>query len=624
MNSLIYHYETTDSNGTRLVFVGDNLPPQFADMENLAYSIHGDLSAHIYTQYMADKDVNTVFFNYVQDHLLKRKLDLSPREGLQYALSVGIIRLTKHEVADDKNDEQTQLRIEIQQTLNQIVVQEKNQTKILQQQLEQETTTTQVLIYTGAFMQGIGSSVWGLATWVKEVSDVVNPVVIAYNSFKAATASYGNDNQFSDELLKLQYRELVQALGFDPSQISQEQLKTAFETLEVVWADNDLKKRLTFFCKEYAQAQHSITITNVAGSAIFEIIFAAVLVAVTGGTALTVTATVRAGHKIRQFKTLGTLLAKFADQTPQMRKKKAELKQQTTPSIIYDDVGESMAIKTADNTLLPKSAKQKLPTPPKTMDEVHQRIDVAKVKLDTARANGQPLPTSPYSEADKFAMVNAGLQEKFLVRVVESGHASDAGTIAKPGTTNYWTTSYTQVEHADSDAKLLCQTLGVNYDPNKKYSMLIIDNQKATKSGQMNSFTPTYDSLGNVAKSEISGTNPAHIDKVMTPDYSVTYAKHMEDAKAGGINLSESKQLSDFAAQKGLSAEDKKLLETRQEINKKYGANEHFTGNGLTKDNNAPAGKIQYGTVETVTQDKNPQTIGVLKKQGVIDVVALN
>src|SRR5690554_1996607 len=313
MNSLIYHYETTDSNGTRLVFVGDNLPPQFADMENLAYSIHGDLSAHIYTQYMADKDVNTVFFNYVQDHLLERKLDLSPREGLQYALSVGIIRLTKHEVADDKNDEQTQLRLEIQQTLNQIVAQEKNQTKILQQQLEQETTTTQVLIYTGAFMQGIGSSVWGLATWVKEVSDVVNPVVIAYNSFKAATASYGNDNQFSDELLKLQYRELVQALGFDPSQISQEQLKTAFETLEVVWADNDLKKRLTVFCKEYAQAQHSITITNVAGSAVFEITLAVIILAATGGAGL-IPAFASKGHLIRSFNKLGNLLLTFGKQ----------------------------------------------------------------------------------------------------------------------------------------------------------------------------------------------------------------------------------------------------------------------------------------------------------------------
>ena len=90
------------------------------------------------------------------------------------------------------------------------------------------------------------------------------------------------------------------------------------------------------------------------------------LIAVTGGTALTVNATARAGHKIRQFKTLGTLLAKLADQTPQMRKKKAKIKQQTTPSNIYDDVGESVAIKTADNTLPPKTAKPTTPPIPRT------------------------------------------------------------------------------------------------------------------------------------------------------------------------------------------------------------------------------------------------------------------
>src|SRR5690554_337982 len=367
MNSLIYHYETTDSNGTRLVFVGDNLPPQFADMENLAYSIHGDLSAHTYIQYMADKDVNTVFFNYVQDHLLKRKLDLSPREGLQYALSVGIIRLTKHEVADDKNDEQTQLRIEIQQTLNQIVVQEKNQTKILQQQLEQETTTTQVLIYTGAFMQGIGSSVWGLATWVKEVSDVVNPVVIAYNSFKAATASYGNDNQFSDELLKLQYRELVQALGFDPSQISQEQLKIAFETLEVVWADNDLKKRLTVFCKEYAQAQHSITITNVAGSAVFEITLAVIILAATGGAGL-MPAFASKGHLIRSFNKLGDLLLTFGKQN-----KKPHAEQKATNDY--------------EQAVLEPAHVQKLQNPPKQL----QKNDQSNSKVISAQARQQKM-----------------------------------------------------------------------------------------------------------------------------------------------------------------------------------------------------------------------------------------
>src|SRR5690554_5999450 len=618
MNSLIYHYETTDSNGTRLVFVGDNLPPQFADMENLAYSIHGDLSAHIYTQYMADQDVNTVFFNYVQDHLLERKLDLSPREGLQYALSVGIIRLTKHEVADDKNDEQTQLRLEIQQTLNQIVAQEKNQTKILQQQLEQETTTTQVLIYTGAFMQGIGSSVWGLATWVKEVSDVVNPVVIAYNSFKAATASYGNDNQFSDELLKLQYRELVQALGFDPSQISQEQLKTAFETLEVVWADNDLKKRLTVFCKEYAQAQHSITITNVAGSAVFEITLAVIILAATGGAGL-MPAFASKGHLIRSFNKLGDLLLTFGKQN-----KKPHAEQKATND--YEQaVLEPAYVQKPQNP--PKPVKPKLPTPPKDMAEIKTRMNAAKRNIKQARANGQPLPTSPFSEADKLAIASSGLQEKYLVRITTSNHARNKSTIGQPsanGQANYWTTTYTQLEYADSDAQLICQAVGKNYNPKATYKLLIIDNEAATASGQMTSFIPTYDKLGALAKSEMTGTNPAHIDAVMTESYSKTYAGYVAEAKAKNIDLSNTQNLNKFAAQKGLSANDKELLKTRHAINKDYGANEHFLGNGLTKDNNAPAGQVRYGTVETFTQDKNPQTLGQLKQNGVIKIVDLN
>src|SRR5690554_3941787 len=45
---------------------------------------------------------------------------------------------------------------------------------------------------------------------------------------------------------------------------------------------------------------------------------------------------------------------------------KAKIKQQTTPSNIYDDVGESVAIKTADNTLPPKSAKPTTPPIPRT------------------------------------------------------------------------------------------------------------------------------------------------------------------------------------------------------------------------------------------------------------------
>lgn len=140
----------------------------------------------------------------------------------------------------------------------------------------------------------------------------------------------------------------------------------------------------------------------------------------------------------------------------------------------------------------------------------------------------------------------------------------------------------------------------------------------------MTSFIPTYDKLGALAKSEMTSTNPAHIDAVMTESYSKTYAAHVAEAKRKGVDLSDTHNLNDFAAQKGLSAEETKLLKTRQAINDNYGANEDFLGNGLTKDNNAPAGQARYGTVETFTQDKNPQTIGTLKQNGVITVVDLS
>src|SRR5690554_4543900 len=118
----------------------------------------------------------------------------------------------------------------------------------------------------------------------------------------------------------------------------------------------------------------------------------------------------------------------------------------------------------------------------------------------------------------------------------------------------------------DSDVKQICASLGVNHDSHSTYKLLIIDNEAATASGQMTSFIPTYDKLGALAKSEMTGTNPAHIDAVMTESYSKTYAGHVAEAKAKKIDLNDSKKLNDFATQKGLSAEETDLLETRHKI----------------------------------------------------------
>jgi len=327
------------------------------------------------------------------------------------------------------------------------------------------------------------------------------------------------------------------------------------------------------------------------------------------------------GHLIRSFNKLGDLLLTFGKQN-----KKPHAEQKATNDYEQAVLEPAYVQKLQDP---PKPVKSKLPTPPKDMAEIKTRMNAAKRNIKQARANGQPLPTSPFSEADKLAIASSGLQEKYLVRITTSNHARNKSTIGQPsanGQANYWTTTYTQLEYADSDAQLICQAVGKTYDPDPKvtYKLLIIDNDAAAASGQMTSFIPTYDKLGALAKSEMTGTNPAHIDAVMTESYSKTYAGHVAEAKANNINLSDTQDLNDFATLKGLSAEDKELLIARQEINNNYGANEDFLGNGLTKDNNAPAGQVRYGTVETFTQDKNPQTLGQLKQNGVIKIVDLN
>ncbi|MDH0097990.1 hypothetical protein L1F06_016705 [Ectopseudomonas hydrolytica] len=75
---------------------------------------------------------------------------------------------------------------------------------------------------------------WGLLRTAKEFSDLVNPFTTFSNALRSAwqaRASEGEtwlaayNRQFSAE----QHRELVEALGFDPSSITREQLAETYE-----------------------------------------------------------------------------------------------------------------------------------------------------------------------------------------------------------------------------------------------------------------------------------------------------------------------------------------------------------------------------------------------------------
>ncbi|MCI2285055.1 hypothetical protein L3081_18720 [Colwellia sp. MSW7] len=265
--------------------------------------------------------------------------------------------------------------------------------------------------------------------------------------------------------------------------------------------------------------------------------------------------------------------------------------------------------------------------PPVTMAEVQARMQAATVAVVTARNTGAPLPTSPYTLADKLDIVEQGLDEKYIVRIIESENATDEGTVGwvNPQTkqSTYWTTTYTQLEYADKDPELITSAVGKPYNDTADYTLLVIDADRAAIEGDMKTFIPTYDNLTNFAKADLEDTPADAITACMTPQYSAKYEAFIKVADTDGVDLKDTKEFSEFAQNIQLTEADAKVLSARHSINRKYGANEQFQGNGLTRNTDPVTGKVSQGMVETFSQDKNPQTLKYLEDNNILVRIAL-
>jgi len=275
-----------------------------------------------------------------------------------------------------------------------------------------------------------------------------------------------------------------------------------------------------------------------------------------------------------------------------------------------------------------------IPPRPATMDEARQRLDVARTAVEQALSNGTALPPSFYSTEDKLKLVEDNVPEKFTVRIIESAHAGDNGTIGKPGVqpANYWTATFSQIEHADHNARLLCELTGLPYDPDKEYTMLIIDREQAEARCEMESFYPTreaiVDYLEKTAMDDEDLAPVAHlIDEAMKPAYSYYNEYLHEQAMAKRVNLDISEDLLKLAADLGFEKEQRQMLKVRHQLKGKFGCNEQFLGCGLTNDINAdnaftPFGPVQedtgYGIVEVFTYDKKPRKLRELEELQVL------
>lgn len=305
------------------------------------------------------------------------------------------------------------------------------------------------------------------------------------------------------------------------------------------------------------------------------------------------------------------------------------------PTVLIGDSGGS-----GGGAVAPATSDSHLPQSPQNKEETLQRMEQATKKVQECRQAKQELPRSPYSTADKARIVDEGLSDKFIVRVIESKYAGDSGTIGYmpegATTATYWTTTYTQLEHADKDAELITKAVGIDYNPEADYTLLLIDQEQANAKGDMVSFIPTYGNLSEFSQKEIADEFEGReylIEPCMTPEYSEAYEHIHGTAKRKGVDLNNKQQFNKHAKSLGFDEDQTVLLDMRHQMNKKLGANEQFLGNGMTKDNTAnnpvtPFGEPKtgqdYGPLETFTYDKNPQTLGKLEKDGIVTRIPLN
>ncbi|MDX5407349.1 MAG: hypothetical protein LPK11_10005 [Chromatiaceae bacterium] len=222
-----------------------------------------------------------------------------------------------------------------------------------------------------------------------------------------------------------------------------------------------------------------------------------------------------------------------------------------------------------------------------------------------------------YSDAELLAMAKAGdiANDRFHVRFMAASNLryNSLGAALQGNTgkgAKYWSTTFDQMEAADTDPELICKTIGIDYDPKTDYALVIIDAEKAHKIADTKCVVASFDELNKFCKEELSSKfTHEEIDTLLSDEYQQYYAKKYEEACASPFMESpgDIDGAYDYFTEQNMPEEELALLKKRIDMHKTLGNNEHYLGNGLTK--NLLEGKQQYGVVETVNFERRMVSI---------------
>ena len=261
----------------------------------------------------------------VQTLLSKKQSNrLTLRKALVQALTDGQLYVYEERSADDVSEaEMALLRLDIKLLLKQIVSIEKGEAAKIEKDLEDKNTVEKILIYKHEYNKGFAKAAIELLTWVKDIYEVVSPTENLKRALDAGWETYKADSKdwqetFYAKLKASNYKEVVDALGFDPSKLSKEQIVQVFTFAQLISEDEKTQEIILEFGKEYIGAQHSLEWANFAGGAAFDIVLTALLAFFTAGVGAAASIGAKAG---RLMKPLAKLGEKFSELAKKLSKK---------------------------------------------------------------------------------------------------------------------------------------------------------------------------------------------------------------------------------------------------------------------------------------------------------------
>lgn len=291
-------------------------------------------------------------------------------------------------------------------------------------------------------------------------------------------------------------------------------------------------------------------------------------------------------------------------------------------------IAQPTVAKTATYEVTNKAVSNAKPTlPPQSLADCEAALK--KAANDLAIHGYVP----KYSDSELRAMASAGTlpNDRFLVRFSPIAESADQpiGHMRDSGRHPLWMSTFDMLERADSDPALIADVFGTKYDPNKQYTLYIIDRGEDYLTDGSDTFVPTFANMRSKLKDEFAADiEPEVIDQVMTPEYAEAFRKHWDafnaNVTANGKNWQatfDTDEAEQFAVRHFSDINEQEKFVARQKILSEIGAWEIFTGDGLTEmysKNGSP------GALEVLDIQHKPETLRILESGKTVKAIRLS